>query len=150
MGCLCGFRFHFDRWGKWSTMGAVQSWEENTFSLGFPRLRTWKMPGPKQTQGLVQIPLLLILSGNKTWLSRCLIGWLCSQSQRPPMATVWVSPMYKREWVLHCSEKRCRRLCLLHQPCCRGGSMTVSLSIEDRRSFAHLRPDPSWVVTVMN
>lgn len=55
-------------------MGAVQSWEQDTFSLGFPGLRTWKMPGPKQTRDLVQIPLLLILGGNKTQLTRHLIG----------------------------------------------------------------------------
>lgn len=35
--------------------GSAQSWEQDTFSLGFRGLGTWKMPEPKQTQKPIQI-----------------------------------------------------------------------------------------------
>lgn len=57
-------------------MGAVQSWEQVVFSLGFPgpyvenvRAKTNMKTHPD--------PLLLILSGNKTRLSGRLIGEPC-------------------------------------------------------------------------
>lgn len=55
MGRLCRFRFHFHQWGKWNTMGAVQSWEQDMFSLEFPGPRMWKMSEPKQTWKPIQI-----------------------------------------------------------------------------------------------